>query len=110
MVMTKAEKQEAALADQIQALLETEMSSVWTGADRAFLGRIAGDLAREKLLVLAEGEDREEHEQNLRHLAATAKGELMRKQIELGTNGRRMAGRIIAAVINAVALPGLVVR
>lgn len=110
MVMMKAEKQEASLADQIQGLLEAELSSVWTGADRAFIARIAGDLAREKLLALADGEDGEEHERNLHHLAATIQGELMRKQIDLGTNGRRLAGRIIAAVINAVALPALGVR
>lgn len=108
-MLTHAEKQEARLAGEVQSLLEQELKPMWTHTDRAFIAQIAADLAREKMLALTAA-DAEEHERNLKHLAATVQGELMRREIGLGTNARRTIGRVLSAVIHTVAMSALGVR
>jgi hypothetical protein len=94
------------LKEELINLLKEELADLWEEEDAEFLEELAADVVREKLLAVTAGEP-EEHETNLRHLAAQFQGEIVRKQIRLNRQGRRIFARIVATVIKTIALSAL---
>jgi hypothetical protein len=94
------------LKGELLELFREETRDLWDEEDRAFLERVAADVAREKFLAVTSNEPHV-HEANLRHLAATLEGEVARKKLRLNAAGRRFFARALAVAIRAVAVPTL---
>jgi|ERR1043166_4592458 hypothetical protein len=91
---------------QIVDLLREELRGLWDQEDPEFLATLVEDIAREKVLATTSNEPGV-HEQNLRHLAATIQGEVVRKEIRLTAAGRQFFVQALTLVIRTIALPAL---
>ena len=96
-------KQAKELAGEILGLMQERVQSLWKKEDDIFLKTLADDVAKEKILAETSG-NAEEHLQNLRHLAATLRGEMARKGLRIKTFQKDMFIEILTTIIKTVAI------
>lgn len=89
------------LRDEIFAVLSEETRDLWQVEDREFLRQLAADVARQKLLGGPESE------RNLRHLAATMEGEIIRKKLQIAQGAFEIFSRVLSGLLRAWAIPEL---
>lgn len=94
----------AGLSQEILAILKESTAGLWSKDDKAYLESLAATIAEEKVMatVAETPEKRKEHADNLLHLAATVRGELVRRAIIANAQAQDTAVRIIVAIIKAV--------
>ena len=96
-------KQAKKLAGELFVLMQERIRDHWKKEDNVFLQTLANDVAQQK--ILAEISDKpEEHLQNLRHLAATLNGEMVRKGLKIKTFRRKLFIEILTTIIKTVAV------
>jgi len=94
------------LEQDLFALLVKELAHLWEREDTDFLVQLVQDVAREKILMSSTCYPAE-HQENLLHLAATLRGEILRKQLKIQPNVLDMFVNILVMVIKTLALNSL---
>jgi len=83
-------------------LMRDLVKQYWKKEDTDFLKQLAADIAREAWLARKSGAP-EEHRQNLLHLAATLRGEILRKELQIKAGRKQIFVDVLTMVIKTVA-------
>lgn len=83
-------------------LMKDLVKQFWKKEDTQFLKQLAEDIAREAWLS-RKSDDPEEHRQNLLHLAATLRGEILRKELQIKAGRKQIFVDVLTMVIKTVA-------
>lgn len=91
------------LKTNLFGFMQELVKDCWKKEDTAFLKQLAEDVAQEAWAARNGQEGAEKHRQNLMHLAATLKGEIVRKQLQIKMFRKDIFADLLMMVIKTVA-------
>lgn len=97
------------LQNELFELAQEELKDFWKEEDKDFLLQLAKDVAREKI-AMGNSENPGEHQQNLKHLAVTLRGEIARKRLKIRKDSVEIFIKVLVAVIKTVAFSSLKIK
>ena len=90
------------LKTNLFGLMQDLVKQYWKKEDTEFLKQLAADVAREAWMARKSGEDPEVHKLNLLHLAATLRGEILRKELQIKMGKKQIFTDVLAMIIKII--------
>ena len=91
------------LRTNLFGFMQELVKDCWKEEDTEFLKQLSKDVAREAWLARKNQEDFEVHRRNLLHLAATIRGEIVRKELKIKTFKKKIFTDLLSMAIKTVA-------